>query len=148
MAGNGTLVVDGGADETLSFGNTGYTAWYAGAGTDTATLLSGNTEIVLDGVASDYTVASPSAGVVTVTRIDGSEGVKTIGVDTGTGELVFDDGAAIGLGITTDATNYAARLMESAISMKTTACTLGKSLIYRGIFEEKNDNQSAYRRAA
>ena len=108
VAGNGTLVVDGGADETLGFGNTGYTAWYAGAGTDTATLLSGNTEIVLDGAASDYTVASPSAGVVTVTRIDGSEGVKTIGVDTGTGELVFDDGAAIGLGITTDATNYAA----------------------------------------
>ena len=105
--GDDTIVVDGAGKDLLTFQNNGYTAWYAGGGNDTADLYSGSTEIVFDEAAADYTIGNPSAGVVSVTDNVGSEGTKTIDVEAGTGELLFADGIAIGLGISTDATNYA-----------------------------------------
>ena len=103
----GTILAEHAGGNSFTFASTDETFWYAGTGSDSATLGAGTTEIYFAGAESQYTVAYNGAtGTVTVTdSVAGRDGIKTLALAGGAGELVFGDGGKIGLGGTASATD-------------------------------------------
>ena len=100
------LVVDGAANDAITFDNDGTSYWHAGGGDDTATLDNGMTEIYLAGPQSQYTVTYDENDTVTVVdSVAGRNSTKTVIMNGGHGELVFSDGSSIGLDQTNDTTD-------------------------------------------
>ncbi len=94
-----SVVVDGAGNDTLDFTATGTNDWHAGAGTTSAVLSAGTTDIYLNGAAADYTEILNGTGQLVITNtncMDGT-GTKTLTLAGGTGELVFSSGAVISL---------------------------------------------------
>ena len=116
---SGTILLDTTGTNTVDFDNTGSTQyfsttsyWHAGAGTTSATLAAAQTNIYLQGAASDYTESYNGTGQLVVTNTNSMDGTgtKTLTLAGGSGELVFGSGGNIAIGSsvsgTADTTQY------------------------------------------
>ncbi len=90
-------VMDGSGSGSIVFDNPNATfghpdMWTAGAGTDTATLSGGVTNIAFTGAQSQYTVTyTPSSKTITITdTVSGRTGVKTIMAPSGGANIDFN----------------------------------------------------------
>ena len=96
----GNILLDSPDNDSVTFAGSITNYWQANGGTDTATLASGVTKIILAGASSDYTESIDGVSTVTVTNTGNKDGTgtKIIKLASGEGELLFGSGGPVALG--------------------------------------------------
>ncbi len=90
----------------VTFDQSGTMYWHVAGSGDSATLEAGQTEIYLEGNASDYTETSIDNTLTLTDSVANRNGTLTINLNGGAGELVFADGNDVGLDRSADTVIY------------------------------------------